>query len=317
MQNLLPFRSTLLLVFLASIAAAKDREPRVRNAYFSDKPEDKAEEVYVTGQVVTVLRFQQPCDPARTKMLGWEGRFEPVECAGKKVLVEPLQDLEPEDRFLLLVTLADGKELPFTITAIGEKKWERPDQQVNVFLDPESRDALQAELKATRKREEELLDSIYRRIREDTADHALAKLLATGAIHQTSFVERRKRIVKSQDGAEMVVRIFAGKEKAAVLFTVTNRHPSKTWGLLEARLLTTRPGEDQRPPFLFGEARPFALRTDRDEIAPGETGTIAVVVDRSAFYTESGLIKTLALELYRHDGLMDTYVLLDRRLVRE
>ncbi len=51
-----------------------------------------------------------------------------MECAGKSVLVVPLQNLEPEDRFLLLVTLADGKELPFTVTAIGEKGWERPDQ---------------------------------------------------------------------------------------------------------------------------------------------------------------------------------------------
>jgi len=317
MRTYLPFRSAPLLVLLASGAVAKGRDPVVRNMYLSDNPEDEAREVYVTAQVVTVLRFQQPCDAARTKMLGWEGRFEPVECAGKKVLVEPLQNLEPKDRFLLLVTLSDGKELPFTVTAIGNKDWERPDQQVNVFLDPETRDALQAQLKETRVRERMLEEANRRHWEQDTEDHALARLLAAGAIHQTSFVERRKRIVKSEDGAEMVVRIFAGKKKAAVLFTVTNRHPSKPWSLLEARLRTTRPGEDQRPPFLFGEDRPFALRTDRDEIAPGQSGTVAVVVDRSAFKTEHGLVDLLALELYRHDGLMDTHVLLDRRLVRE
>ena len=49
----------------------------------------------------------------------------------------------------------------------------------------------------------------------------------------------------------MVVRILSGKQKAAVMLTVTNRHPSKSWSLAEVRLLTTRPGEDMRAPFLF------------------------------------------------------------------
>ena len=238
-------------------------------------------------------------------------------CAGKRVLIEPLHALEPEDRFLLVVRLADGTEVPFTLERATRKEGEWPDQQVNVFIEPETREALQAQLKETRQRERLLEEAAYRHYSEDTADHALAKLLVTGDIKQTSFIERKKRIVRSEDGAAMVVRIYGGKTKAAVLFTVTNRHPSKPWSLAEARLRTTRPGEDQRPPFLFGEVRPFALRADRDEIAPGETGSLAVVVDKSAFETESGLVNILALEIYRYDGLMDTHVLLDRRLIRE
>ncbi|WP_158502162.1 DUF2381 family protein [Vitiosangium sp. GDMCC 1.1324] len=299
------------------MAVARGRDVNVRSAYIQDRPNDRVEQLFVTPDVTTVLQFQQSCDHAGTKMLGWEGRFAPVECVGKRVLLEPLQALEPEERFLLVVTLTDGTEVPFTLLAAGRDETRWPDQQVNVFLDPDSRDALQAQLKETRERERRLEEASYRHYKEDTADHALAKLLVTGAINQTSFVERKKRIVKSEDGATIVVRIYGGKAKAAVLFTVTNRHPSKPWSLAEARLVTTRPGEDQRPPFLFGEARPFALRADRDEIAPGETGNIAVVVDKSAFDTESGLVNTLALELYRHDGLMDTHVLLERRLARE
>jgi uncharacterized protein (TIGR02268 family) len=316
MRNFIPLRSALLFVLVAFVAMAKDRDARVRNVHLRDDPEARAEEIHVTGQVVTVLRLQQPCEPARTKLLGWEGRFEPVMCVGKRVLIEPLQNLEPADRFLLLVTLADGKELPFTVTSIGEKEWERPDQQVNVFLEPESRDALQAELKATRQKQEELLDSAYRHEKEDTADYALAKLLVTGDLKQASFVQREKWVLKGRS-ARIVARVYGGKEKAAVLFTVTNRDSSKPWSLSEARLVTTRPGEDQRPPFLFGEARPFALRADRDEIAPGGTGNIAVVVDRNAFHTELGLVNTLALEVYRQDGLLETHVVLERRLVRE
>ena len=179
MWKLLLQRSTLLLVLVASVAVAGDRAPRVRNVYLRDDPKNEVPRVYVTGQVATVLRFQQPCDPARTKMRDWEGRFEPVVCAGKRVLVEPLQNLEPEDRFLLLVTLADGKELPFTLTAIGQE-WQWPDQQVNVFLDPETRDALRARLEDTRTRERLLEEATLRYGREDTEDHALARLVSRG-----------------------------------------------------------------------------------------------------------------------------------------
>jgi uncharacterized protein (TIGR02268 family) len=300
---------------MAPAAVARGPDPNVWGAYVQGPPIESVRRLHVAPDVVTVLRFQQPCDAAGTKMLGWEGRFEPVACAGKRVLIEPLQALAPEDRFLLVVRLADGTEVPFTLMGATRKEGEWPDQQVNVFIEPETREALQAQLKETRQRERLLTEASYRHYKEDTADHALAKLLVTGAIKQTSLIERQRRIVKSEDGVAMVVRIYSGKAKAAVLFTVTNRHSSKPWSLLEARLVTMRPSEDQRPPFLFGEARPFALRTDRDEIAPGETGNIAVVVDKSAFETESGLVNALALEIYRHDGLMDTHVLLDRWLV--
>lgn len=300
---------------MASVAVAKDREPRVRNVYWEDKPDARAAEVYVTGQLVTVLRFQQPCDAVGTKMLGWEGRFEPVVCAGKSVLVVPLQALEPEDRFLLVVRLADGTEVPFTLSGAGGAEARRPDQQVNVFLDLERRDALQAQLKETRERERSLLEEVQRRWDEDTADHALAKLLVAGAVRQTPFRERKKRIFKGQ-GEETMVRIYAGKTKAAVLFTVTNRDPSKPWSLSEARLVALRPGEDAEPSYVFGTARKFALRQDREEISPGESGNVAVVVDRSAFQTESGSVE-LVLELYRKDGWRQAYVVLDERLARE
>jgi uncharacterized protein (TIGR02268 family) len=270
--------------------------------------------LHVAPHVVTVLRFQQDCDPAGTKMLGWEGRFEPVECAGKKVLIEPLQALGPEDRFLLVVRLADGTEVPFTLVGATRKEGEWPVQQVNVFIEPDTREALQKQLEETRQREEALWESVERYAREDTGDHALAKLVASGAIEQTPFSLRRKRVIKGE-GGKTTVRLYKGKAKAAVLFTVTNQDPSKPWSLLEARLVTIRPGEDPEP-YVFGDKKPFALRTDRDEIAPGESGNVAVVVDRSAFKTENGTAELL-LEIYRKDGWRQAYVVLDERLTRE
>ncbi|MFE8598607.1 DUF2381 family protein [Archangium violaceum] len=84
MRNFLPPRSALLLVHIASVAMARDRFPSVRSVYVRNDPQERTEQLFVTRDVTTVLRFEQPCTEAGTKMLGWEGRFEPVACAGKR-----------------------------------------------------------------------------------------------------------------------------------------------------------------------------------------------------------------------------------------
>jgi uncharacterized protein (TIGR02268 family) len=299
MRNLLPFRSALLLVLVASVAMAKEREPVSLNLYLSDDARDEVRPLFVAGEMATVLRFQQPCDRAGTKMLGWEGRFEPVECAGKSVLVVPLKDLGPEDRFLLLVTLADGKELPFTVTA----REGRFDHQVNVFLDPETPEAIRKRLADSRARER-ALEKENERLRKEGAsvDHAFATLLANGVVKQTPFVQDHKGLIK-EDNVEMIVRVFSGKSKAAAVFEITNKSNDKPWSLTGARLSVVP----------SGLPRPFALSMERDEIAPGTSGTVAIVADRSAFESEGGPV-SLILELFRHDGLQEGVVLLDYRL---
>ncbi len=231
---------------MASVAVARGREVNVRSAYVFGRQDERVERLYVTPEAATVLRFQQPCVAAGTRMLGWEGRFEPVACAGKRVLVEPLQPLEPEDRFILVVMLADGTEVPFTLVGATREEGQWPDQQVNVFLEPDTREALQDQLKNARAREDALREDVRRFYRQDTPDHALAKLLASGAITQTPFKLRGKRVMKDEEGVTTVVQVYAGKAKAAVLFTVTNDNPSKPWSLREARLVTIRPGEEPR-----------------------------------------------------------------------
>jgi hypothetical protein len=311
MWNLLPFRSALLLVLLVPMAMAKDREPVSRNLYLSNDPKDKVRPVYVAGEMATVLRFQQPCVEAGTKILGWEGRFEPVECAGKSVVVVPLQNLESEDRFLLAVTLEDGKELPFTVTA--REGWF--DHQVNVFPDPEASKAIRARLADAHQRER-ILEKENERFRKEgtSVDHNLAALLSNGGRKQTSFVRAQKYVAFDED-AELVVEIFAGKRKAAVMFHVKNLAPDRPWKVKEVLLSTTRAGEE--PEVVWREqTKPFALRTDRDEILPGEVGTVAIVVDKSAFKTEKGL-ESLTLELFRHDGKLNAVLILDPSLARE
>jgi uncharacterized protein (TIGR02268 family) len=284
---------------------AQDGEPRVRNLYLSDDPRDAASRIYVGGRVATVLRFEQDVDPAGTKMLGWEGWFEPLLVGGPSVLLVPLQKIPPEDRFLLKVTLADGTELPFTVTA---RESGRVDQQVNVFPDPESPEAVRSRLSASHRRERVLFEENERYRKEEVSiDHALAALLVSGAVKMTPFVHQRTWRLPCE-GTLIEVRDFTtrGGGKTALVFHVENQDPGKPWKLMEARLVKASTGAEW----------PFAMRTDSAQIAPGATGTIAVVTDLRTFDFKKGAEK-LVLQLFRADGLMVASVTLEEVAVRK
>jgi hypothetical protein len=125
MRNFLLLRSILLLALAAPRALADEHVPVERNIYLSDHPRSETPSVYVAGRIATVLRFEQPCDPASTKLLGWEGRFEPLLVGSRSVVLVPLQDLAPEERLPLLVTLEDGTELPFLVATRKETVGDR------------------------------------------------------------------------------------------------------------------------------------------------------------------------------------------------
>jgi hypothetical protein len=248
-------------------------------------------------------------------MLGWEGRFEPVQCAGKRVLIEPIQKLEPGDRFLLVVRLANGTEVPFTISGSSWKEGEWPDQQVNVFLEPDDPDALHKQLEESKAREQELWEQL--RVESFTGsseNHTIAALLTQGAVRFTPFVTRKAWIFKNEDTNIQATVLTDGKEKVAVLFRVTNRAPSTPWRLMDARLFVLPPGF--QPPLFVGEGRPFALRTNKKVIPPGDTGYVAVVADKSAFDSPQGSSK-LTLGIFRHDGMLAANVTLDRSLFKK
>lgn len=305
MRNVLPSRLALPLVLLASMAMAQDGESRVRNLYLSDDPRDEAPRVNVGGRVATVLRFEQAVDPARTTMLGWEGWFEPLLVGGKSVVLVPLQKIPPTDRFLLRVTLADGTELPFTVTA---RESGRVDQQVNVFPDRESPDAVRSRLSDAEWRERLLREENERYHKEEiSTDHALAALLVRGAVAMTPFEHVRTWKLPGE-GMQIQVRNFTTRDgtKTALVFRVDNQDPDKPWKLMEARLVSTSTGAEW----------PFAMRMDQAEIAPGSSGTIAIVSDVSAFDFRKGAEK-LVLQLFRSDGLMVAYVTLEEMPVRK
>src|SRR5262245_15993600 len=309
-----PSRAMPVLVGLLLVhATGHAQEPRqaslpprefVRRGLFrSSSPTSQAPEVYVAGQVATVLRFEKPCDPLRTKLApGWELRFEPLMVSGRTVALLPIQEVAPEDRVPLVVTFENGAQVHLTVTARNDQA----DHQVNVFQGNEA-DALQAThwLLSETLRQKWALGIENERYRREalSPDHALAGLLATGAVGQTPFIEVDHGSLQDRV-TETDYRLLKGKGKAAVVFRIKNRNQT-SWSLGEARLSTVT----------SGEARPFALRMDRSEIEPGATGTIAIVVDRSAFLLASHPVQ-LRLRLLHPNRERQVSVVLDPSLAR-
>jgi uncharacterized protein (TIGR02268 family) len=307
MRSLLPTRSALLLLLTASVALARDdQELVVRTLVLLEHPGAATHRIYVTGQVVTVLRFDQPVDPARTRLLGWEGRFEPLGVDGRKVLLEPLRDLASDEGVPLLVTLKDGMEVPFLVRPAAADEGRKPDQQVNVFKDVERYEAVLSALNSTRQEARALREENERLRKEETSeDHALAALLAAGAITQTPFTFVEAVSGKDED-SKSEVSLFRGKGKAAAVFKVKNIQAQKPWGVQRIRVTTLATGSE----------RVAAFRATAPVIAPGTSGVFAIVLDSSAFM-DAGQVTSLFLEVYRHDGLRTAYVTLDHRLLGE
>lgn len=288
------------------MAIAKEREPRIRNVTLPDGPEEIARPVFVAAAIATVLRFEKEVDPVRTEMVGWKGRFEPLLAGGKKVVIEPLHDLTPEDRFPLVVALMDGTQVPFTVQA-SEK--ERVDHQVNLYWDRESGAYLRARLEDALLRERIALKENERYEQEQNSpDHALAALLANGAEEQTPF--RAKRAYSYREGdVEITIVVYTGKSKAAALVRIKN-HLDRFWTLREARL--TSGSEFYKP---SAEVRQCAMHMVPSSIPPGASGAVAIVADKSAFLSGEGP-ETLALQIIRDDGLVQAFVRLDPSLAR-
>ncbi|KFE68545.1 hypothetical protein DB31_7782 [Hyalangium minutum] len=261
----------------------------------------------MSGQIATVLRFEKDVDPAQTKLLGWEGRFEPLVVGGKTVVIVPIRNLDRDEVVPLLITLVDGTEFPFIVKPKSFEEWGWTDHQVNVFKSPDSYKAVLASLNDSLKRERDLREKVERfKEEENSVDHAYATLLANGQVKKTPFSRRLVYRPKNED-MDIVVEVFSGPGKAAAIVTLTNTYYGDDWKFERAYL--TRD-------FTSFTVRPFALRMDRATLVPGQTGTIAVVVDQSAFETKNGDVTDLALQIFRGDGLIQVAVALEASLIR-
>ncbi|WP_439329338.1 DUF2381 family protein [Corallococcus sicarius] len=219
MGNPLPGKWLLLSGLLAGASMAEGRgPPGIRTLFLADAPDAAPQRVYVKGHVVTVLRFEQPVEAARTRLVGGEGRFEPLGIVGRKVILEPRQELDSDEGFSLMVTLADGREVLFLLRPAGHRGGRSADQQLDVFDDRVSCEAQRAALRDA-EQENKTLRADNERLRKEevSEDHALAALLAAGAVAQTPFVLADHFSGKDEDAA-LDGTLFRGIGKAAVVF---------------------------------------------------------------------------------------------------
>lgn len=107
---------------------------------------------------------------------------------------------------------------------------------------------------------------------------------------------------------DMVVEVFKGPGKPAAVVTLRNTVLQEPW---------TFEGASVTRDLSLRTACPFALRMERPVIAPGQSGRIAVVVDRSSFELEGGQLADLALQIFRGDGLLQVAVAMEHALVRQ
>lgn len=310
MRRLLPANSGLLLVLLASVAMAREPSDRtvIRTLDVSDHPGQATHSIYVAGQVTTVLRFEKDVDAANTRLLGWEGKFQPLVVGSNKVVLDPIRDLAREESLSLLVTLVDKTELAFLVKPKSRGEWGWIDHQVNVFKDPESFNAVLSSLYGSLKRERQLREENARfKQEENSVDHAYATLLLNGELKKTPF--RRRKSLRSKNGdMDVVVEVLSGSGKAAAVITLTNTFHGGDWEFDGAYL--TRD-------VTHSTSRPFALRMDRSTLVSGQTGTIVVVVDESAFESKDGKLVDLILQIFRADGLQQVAVVLEHTLVQQ
>lgn len=309
MRAHLPLRFAVLSLLLASTVQGRGLDDKVviRTLDISERPADATHNIYVSGQVTTVLRFEHDIDPARTQFMGWEGRLEPLLMGNKKVVLEPLRDLGEEVGLPLLVTLTDGTTIPFLVRPPRREPGGWTDHQVNVFKSGNSYNAVLSSLHDSVKRERELSEENRRlKAEENSVDHALATLLANGEVKKTPFRRVKTFRPKNQD-MEMVVELFSGPGKAAAVVRLTNTYYGGPW-TFDAAYLTSD--------LTVYTRRPFALRMNRAEIVPGQSGRLAVVVDKSAFDSHEGLVD-LALQIFRGDGLLQVAVEMEHTLVQQ
>jgi len=262
--------------------------------------------ICVSGQVVTTLRFEMDVDPAKTKFTGWEGRFEPPLVGGNKVVLVPLHNLGSGEALPLLVRLVDGTQFTFLVKASDDAGW--IDVQLNVFKNRDTYDEVVSDLLETKTRERDLREE-NNQLKEEaiSGDYALATLLANSEENETSLKQVRAVHPKNGD-MNVLINLYSGPGKAAAVVQMTNARRSAPWNFESATL--TREFPDRT-------ARPFALRVDMPVIVPGATGTIAVVVDESAFKADDGKLSDLALRIFGDGGVQQVAVALDHTLIRK
>jgi hypothetical protein len=164
---------------------------------------------------------------------------------------------------------------------------------VDIYLNPDESPAVRRALDLAQTRITRLTAENARHVQEEkSVDHALAALLAQDRVDLTPFKAAGGKLLQDADVDLNIVPFLPKKGtnpgKGAVVFRVTNKDPRASWELDEVRLMSS----------LTGDMKPVAVRASAPSIGPGQTGTIAAVMDMKTFGPPEHS-EQLVLELWR------------------
>jgi hypothetical protein len=255
----------------------KEWEPQRTGIFFdADQPDQPVQTIHVSAEVATTLVFPSEVDPLGTRLVGGDGRFEPLMIAGRVVVIIPLHSLAAGESFSLVVALKGGLHIPLALRRPGLR--DTSDGQVDIYLNKDRAPAVRRALELSQSRVEALTAENGRHVQEEASvDHALAALLAQDRVDLTPF---KLAVAKLRQDPDVDVKIVtflpkkgADPGKGAVVFRIANKDPRTSWELDEVRLISS----------LTGDLKPFAMRASTQSIGPGQSGVVAVVVDMKMF----------------------------------
>jgi uncharacterized protein (TIGR02268 family) len=271
----------VLLLLSGSMAWAEAvlpsaREVKARRLELPLFPSGEVPEVRVALGYLTVLEFGAPLAREAVKVEGRENRFALLEINARTIVLRPAVEWAPTERLLLTVGFADGLAPARAVFALVAHPSE-VDGQLQVVRRPLSNEALQARLEAVLARCE---------------TGGLAKVVLSGALDRDGVTVTQLTGVFIWNGLAGVPSFQPTAYRSWKLFvaTVPLQLPTgePTWVPGEARLLDA----------MGRMVRRMSVWMDVARLEPGESGVIAVEVERRS--SDAG--KRFSLEVRERGG---------------
>ena len=271
----------VLLCLAGSVAVAQagaplTREVKARRVELPLSASGAVPEVRTAAGYLTVLEFDSALDCGALTVEGRESRFALLECNTRTLVLKPAVELAAGERLLVTVGFADGQVPAKAVLALVGHPAE-VDGQVQVVRQPLSSEALQARLEAALARCEA---------------GGLAKAVLSGAVDEYGVTVKRIAGGFHGNGLEPVPgflpRAYRSRKLLVIVVRLHLPSGSASWAAAEARLLDAAGSEVRRMPVWM----------DAAQLEPGQTGVIAVELERHS----EGLGRFFSLEVREKGG---------------
>lgn len=301
-----PMRPTLLLALLiplTSIAGdfqsmvSDEARPHRRNLILrlSDLNDQAtpAGEVFVAGGQSTIITTPWAISARGTGVGGRGERPFELLLGKQRLVLTPTRPLLPGERFPLVLRLRDDTVVPLVLVAAPPGRG--PDGQVALAFDDDEQAELRLQLAVATARVDGLASRLRQALQEqDSEDFALAQLLAAGQAPLTSLQLIRERQVGSDEPGRISITTYAAPE--------SGRHEPRKVGLVVTYTNTDSGPASIAAKDVYNEGTlaraQFAARGPAEEIAPGATGRVSVVLDAASLGADGGALR-LDLQVIR------------------